>query len=125
MSKVFLGVDGGGTKTHACIVDLDGNILGTAANGGANWERSGIRSVQDGLNEIIEEALHSAGATREEIVDSTFALAGIDWEEDQKLFIPVVTALGPMVLGVYRLQALAERVQAAMAFELFKLWAWI
>jgi N-acetylglucosamine kinase-like BadF-type ATPase len=94
MGKVLLGVDGGGTKTHACVVDLEGNILGTAANGGANWERSGIRSVQDGLNEIIEEALHSAGATREEIVDSTFALAGIDWEEDQKLFIPVVTALG-------------------------------
>ena len=41
MSKVFLGVDGGGTKTHACVVDLEGNILGTAANGGANWERSG------------------------------------------------------------------------------------
>jgi hypothetical protein len=30
-----------------------------------------------------------------------------------------------MVLGVYQLQALAERAQAVMAFELFKLWAWI
>jgi N-acetylglucosamine kinase-like BadF-type ATPase len=94
MSKLFLGIDGGGTKTHACIVDVDGNILGTAANGGANWERLGIRSVQDGLNEIIDEALKSAGASRNEIVDSTFALAGIDWEEDQELFMPVTQSLG-------------------------------
>lgn len=93
MSKLFLGVDGGGTKTHACIVDLEGNILGTAANGGANWERSGIGSVQASLNEIIEVALHSAGASREDIVDSTLALAGIDWDEDQELFVPVTKAL--------------------------------
>jgi N-acetylglucosamine kinase-like BadF-type ATPase len=93
MSKVFLGIDGGGTKTHACVVDLEGNVLGTAANGGANWERSGIASVQKGLSEIIQAALDSAGVSNAEIVDSTFALAGIDWEEDLKLFIPVMKAL--------------------------------
>jgi N-acetylglucosamine kinase-like BadF-type ATPase len=93
MSKVFLGIDGGGTKTHACVVDLDGNVLGTAANGGANWERSGIASVQKSLSEIINAALDSAGVSSADIVDSTFALAGIDWEEDLKLFIPVIKAL--------------------------------
>ena len=93
MSKVILGIDGGGTKTHACIVDLDGNVLGTAANGGANWERSGINSVQESLNAIINEALSSASVSRSDIVASTFALAGIDWEEDLDLFVPVITAL--------------------------------
>lgn len=94
MSKVILGIDGGGTKTHACVVDLDGNVLGTAANGGANWERSGINAVQNSLNAIINEALDSASVTRADIVDSTFALAGIDWEEDLNLFTPVIKALG-------------------------------
>lgn len=93
MSKVILGIDGGGTKTHACIVDLEGNILGTAGNGGANWERSGIESVQNGLNSIINEALNSASVSRADIVSSTFALAGIDWEEDLNLFAPVINAL--------------------------------
>lgn len=92
MSKVILGIDGGGTKTHACIVDLDGNVLGTAANGGANWERSGISGVKESLNAIIDEALDSASVTRADIVDSTFALAGIDWEEDLALFTPVIRA---------------------------------
>ena len=93
MSKVILGIDGGGTKTHACVVDLEGNVLGTAANGGANWERSGINAVQNSLNAIINEALDSASVTRADIVDSTFALAGIDWEEDLDLFKPVTAAL--------------------------------
>lgn len=94
MSKVILGIDGGGTKTHACIVDLDGNVLGTAANGGANWERSGINSVQNSLNAIIDEALNSASVSRADVVASTFALAGIDWDEDLNLFAPVINALG-------------------------------
>jgi N-acetylglucosamine kinase-like BadF-type ATPase len=54
MGKYLLGIDGGGSKTHACIVDLDGNILATAANGGANWERIGVKAVQKSLSEIVD-----------------------------------------------------------------------
>lgn len=94
MSKVILGIDGGGTKTHACLVDLEGNILATAANGGANWERVGISAVQKSLDEIIDSVCAKASVSRGDIVDSTFALAGVDWEEDKKLLAPVVSALG-------------------------------
>lgn len=94
MGKYILGIDGGGTKTHACIVDLDGNILATAANGGANWERIGITAVQMSLSEIIDAVCSKASISKEEIVDSTFALAGLDWEEDRNVLNPVVAALG-------------------------------
>jgi N-acetylglucosamine kinase-like BadF-type ATPase len=57
MSKVILGIDGGGTKTHAVLVDLAGNILAAAANGGANWERTGIAATQASLVEIVTRAL--------------------------------------------------------------------
>jgi N-acetylglucosamine kinase-like BadF-type ATPase len=93
MIKVILGIDGGGTKTHACLVDLKGNILATAANGGANWERIGVHAVQESLNEIIVAVCERASVSREDIVDSTFALAGIDWDEDKELFAPVLSAL--------------------------------
>ena len=93
MSKVILGIDGGGTKTHACLVDLEGNILATAANGGANWERIGVSAVQKSLNELIDSVCSKASVSRNDIVDSTFALAGVDWEEDKQLLAPVVTAL--------------------------------
>ena len=94
MSKAILGIDGGGTKTHAILVDLDGKILATAANGGANWERIGIQAVGKSLDELISTALSSANISREDIVASTLALAGIDWSEDESLFAPVIQGLG-------------------------------
>lgn len=93
MSKVILGIDGGGTKTHALLVDLDGNILATAANGGANWERTGIAATQTSLQEIVNRVLSEAGLTSSNITAATFGLAGIDWESDKELFVPTVKAL--------------------------------
>ena len=93
MSKVILGIDGGGTKTHACLVDLEGNILATAANGGANWERTGIAATQASLQEIVNRVLSQANSANTEITAATFALAGIDWESDKELFAPTVKAL--------------------------------
>jgi N-acetylglucosamine kinase-like BadF-type ATPase len=34
---IVLGVDGGGSKTHAVIVDDQGSLLGFATNGPSNW----------------------------------------------------------------------------------------
>jgi N-acetylglucosamine kinase-like BadF-type ATPase len=93
MSKVILGIDGGGTKTHAVLVDLSGKILATAANGGANWERTGIAAAQASLQEIVSRVLVSAGLQSKDIGAATFALAGIDWESDKELFAPVSQAL--------------------------------
>ena len=93
MSKVILGIDGGGTKTHALLVDLAGNILATAANGGANWERTGIAATQASLQEIVNRVLSQANSANTEITAATFALAGIDWESDKELFDPTVKAL--------------------------------
>ena len=93
MSKVILGIDGGGTKTHALLVDLDGNILATAANGGANWERTGIAATQASLQEIVNRVLSDADLTSSNITAATFGLAGIDWESDKELFVPTVKAL--------------------------------
>ena len=86
MSKVILGIDGGGTKTHALIVDLAGNILATAANGGANWERTGIAATEASLQEIVNRVLSQANSAASEITEATFALAGIDWESERLVF---------------------------------------
>ena len=93
MSKLLLGIDGGGTKTHAVLVDISGNILAAAANGGANWERTGIAATEISLLEIIQRVLKIAKADSDEIVAATFGLAGIDWESDLDLFLPISKTL--------------------------------
>ena len=86
MSKTFLGIDGGGTKTHACLVDLDGHVLATAANGSANWERIGTHATIENLGEVIGQVLETSGTAESDILESTFALAGVDWDADIEMF---------------------------------------
>ncbi len=91
MSKAFLGVDGGGTKTHACLVDLEGHVLATAANGSANWERIGIEATLENLREVISQVLALSGTAETDIIGSTFALAGVDWDSDITMFTNLFT----------------------------------
>jgi N-acetylglucosamine kinase-like BadF-type ATPase len=67
--------------------------LATAANGGANWERTGIAATQTSLQDIVNRVLASAGLVSSNIGTATFALAGIDWESDKELFAPMTQAL--------------------------------
>ena len=89
MTELILGIDGGGTKTHAIVVDLSGNIMATATHSGANWERTGITATEIILQEIIHRVLDLTTATTPDIVAATFALAGIDWDSDLELFKPI------------------------------------
>jgi N-acetylglucosamine kinase-like BadF-type ATPase len=94
MTKYFLGIDGGGTKTHACIVDSEGHILGMSAGGAANWERIGLVATKESLREIITSVLNQAGLSVGDISSSTLALAGIDWNCDVEMFAPLTSELG-------------------------------
>ena len=41
MTELFLGVDGGGTKTVAVIADGNGHILAAGRAGGSNYQSIG------------------------------------------------------------------------------------
>ena len=46
--KYFLGVDIGGTKSHALIADESGQVVGFGRAGAGNWEGVGY----DGLQQV-------------------------------------------------------------------------
>ncbi|MEI6291232.1 MAG: BadF/BadG/BcrA/BcrD ATPase family protein, partial [Chloroflexota bacterium] len=54
--RFFLGVDVGGTKTHALICDETGNAAGFGKSGPGNWESVGL----DGLYKTLEQAINQA-----------------------------------------------------------------
>ena len=94
MTRYVLGVDGGGTKTDALIADENGNVIASASNGGANWERMGIDKALISLEEVIRKAAKSAGIETSQIESASFAIAGIDWPDDVALYLPLTERLG-------------------------------
>ena len=59
--SIFLGVDGGGTKTHALIADAQGHVLGFGAGGPGNWEGVGVEGMTASLQDAVGGALKAAG----------------------------------------------------------------
>ena len=72
---LVLGIDGGGTKTHAVIADADGAVRGFATSGPANWEVVGLRGAGESLREATRRALQAAGAESGDLLRAFAALA--------------------------------------------------
>jgi len=79
---VVLGVDGGGTKTHAVLADETGRVLGAGSSGPSNWEMVGLRGAGDAIGDALDRALAESGVERGAIEAATFGLAGVDWPSD-------------------------------------------
>ena len=94
MSKYLLGIDAGGTKTHASLADETGRIVAIAHSGGANWERYGINGAQSTISAIINDLLAQSATSTDQIGAATLALAGIDWPADLSLFDEYISTLG-------------------------------
>jgi N-acetylglucosamine kinase-like BadF-type ATPase len=91
---LVLGIDGGGTKTHAVIADADGAVHGFATSGPANWEVVGLRGAGESLREATGRALQAAGADIRDVAAAAFGLAGIDWDSDVPRMMVEVEHLG-------------------------------
>ncbi len=57
MSSFFLGVDIGGTKSHALISDETGHALGFGAYGPGNHEEVGYDGLRQALQSVTDAAL--------------------------------------------------------------------
>jgi N-acetylglucosamine kinase-like BadF-type ATPase len=90
----FLGVDVGGTKSHAVIADSSGQVLGTGQGGPGNHEGVGIDGFRRVLESIVEQALKSAGVRREQVAGAGLGIAGYDWPSDYAPHQQVIDSLG-------------------------------
>ncbi len=61
MKKYILGIDGGGTKTRAAILDEGGHLLGTGIGGPSNYDDIGAKVAQKNIGATVEAAWKSAG----------------------------------------------------------------
>jgi N-acetylglucosamine kinase-like BadF-type ATPase len=93
MSRYFLGVDIGATKSHALIADEDGHVLGFGEGGPGNQEAIGYDGFGRVLNGIVDQALLTSGLTAGQISGTGMGIAGCDWPCDIPPIDEIIRAL--------------------------------
>ncbi|OCT14580.1 ATPase [Paenibacillus pectinilyticus] len=81
----ILGVDGGGSKTYAVIVDRDGHKISSGISGSSNHQVVGIDQAYAAIKESIEQALHAASLSYSDMAFAQYALAGLDRPHDHEI----------------------------------------
>ena len=76
LRKLVVGVDGGGTRTRAVILDGD-RVLGEGASGPSNPLRVGIANGAAAIRDAIGKACAAALIDRDDLVAAGIGLAGV------------------------------------------------
>ncbi|HEV8590868.1 MAG TPA: BadF/BadG/BcrA/BcrD ATPase family protein [Pyrinomonadaceae bacterium] len=75
--QLYLGVDGGGTKTQVAIMNDAEEILGEGFAGPSNPLRVGVETAVTNIYQALNEACDAAGVSRGDIAAATLGLAGV------------------------------------------------
>jgi len=98
MSNSFaLGVDGGGSKTLAILVDEQGNERGRGVAGSSNYSTVSLEQVHLNLRDAVEQAARAADCQLP-VRAAWFGLAGMDRRDDYEILLPL---LAPFAQNVH------------------------
>ncbi len=74
---LYLGVDGGGTKTHIALLTAKGNLKGEGLSGPANPLRVGVETAVGNIVKALNDACDDARISKLDIAAATLGLAGV------------------------------------------------
>ena len=90
----FLGVDVGGSKTHALIADETGQAIGFASGGPGNWEGIGYDGLTRVLMDVTELAAKNASISLGQISGAGMGFGGYDWPSQRPAHLDAIQPLG-------------------------------
>jgi N-acetylglucosamine kinase-like BadF-type ATPase len=93
---MFLGVDGGGTKTAFALIDSAGRVLARHQDSSAYYIEVGMAGVAAMLARGCEALFAAAGVTA---ADVSFAFFGLPAHGEDRTIVPLLDALPRAVLG--------------------------
>ena len=73
---IFLGIDGGGSKT-SCLIGDENSVLGSGSAGGSNFVRAGEAHAKESLAAAIRQACMVANVKPGDIVATCAGMAGV------------------------------------------------
>lgn len=100
MEDLFIGVDGGGTKTEAIIQTKTGQIIGYGQAGPGNIKTSPAESFNSMQNAVVN-ALSAAGIKNQNAyrLHAGLGMAGTEVPEARSAFLAIPHSFHTMVLG--------------------------
>lgn len=75
--NIYVGIDGGGTKTHAVIVDASGDPIAESTDGASNPLRVGVETAVSNIIAAIEKAIAVGGRSKSDISAIQCGIAGV------------------------------------------------
>ncbi len=83
--EYVLGIDQGGSKTYAIVVDITGRICGLGKSAGSCHSSQGLDYAMKMILEASDSALQEAGLQRADVTTVMGGLTGIDWDDEAAL----------------------------------------
>jgi N-acetylglucosamine kinase-like BadF-type ATPase len=94
--EFFIGVDGGGTKTCAVVVNKDGHIFGEGRAGAANPITVGIPTASQAINQAINCALRQANIFPAQVANAYLGIAGVEHVDIHEKFNQSLQGILPL-----------------------------
>ena len=82
MTRYFLGVDAGASKTHALVMTEEGSLLGWGESGTGNHETYGFDHARNSIGTALRMAADASGIDPSQGDYACFCLAGADVSQD-------------------------------------------
>jgi len=93
MSKLYLGVDGGGSKTELCVADGSGKTVLTLNGGPTSFKSVGNAAAFANMRELVRQ-MERAGIRAEHIQRSVWGMSGCDTPEDRVVYEAMIQQAG-------------------------------
>jgi N-acetylglucosamine kinase len=90
-----IGVDGGGSKTAAVVVDHNVQVMGRGLAGSSNHHNVGLEQARENLLAAMVAATGEAGVELRQAAAVAWALAGVDRPAERRLFADLGATLLP------------------------------
>jgi N-acetylglucosamine kinase-like BadF-type ATPase len=97
LKRIFIGIDGGGTKTTAALCNQHGEVLSLASGDSTNMQSRPWKEVANTLQELLRDLFSQANGTRNDVAAVVFGLAGADRPDAKRLIADAFGRLYPQL----------------------------
>ena len=103
MKEYYLGLDGGGTKTHVLLYERSSGLLDLYTGGGTNYENmpGGYTDLAVVLKQMFDNLLGKHNVTTKDIKKAALGMAGVDSKAQHKEISQIISGLGFEDFGLY------------------------